>query len=368
MGMSAKDLQDVMQIGQIALECDDIVEMRRKVLRCLPSAFGIEKSNFWMCRQYPYPHVDLNDVVYNGIEDQFVCSYVQYYHKMDYYGRFVGTTRNVCSLSSPELCDEMKGEYYNDFLLPQNIHRQLTVYFRAHGQLFAIMGMYRSKSAPPFSSREQAKAQAMANYVSAGLEGAVLKQKARKVEDVIGAVCTDLPYNWLIVLDECLEPIYASNGALAAVSGIDGAVNETDTCPLLPEALRSKCREFSEAARRLTNPVREAVIRYGNAACGQGMTASIRSVKSSKDAELLFILVGDAKAKSSEALRKFGLSRREMEISTLICDGLKNEEIGEKLFISKYTVENHLRSIYRKMDVSNRTSLMSKVAFSRNLQ
>ncbi|MBU4425245.1 MAG: LuxR C-terminal-related transcriptional regulator, partial [Proteobacteria bacterium] len=28
-----------------------------------------------------------------------------------------------------------------------------------------------------------------------------------------------------------------------------------------------------------------------------------------------------------------------------------------KLFISKYTVENHLKSIYEKMDVKNRTEL-----------
>jgi len=81
---------------------------------------------------------------------------------------------------------------------------------------------------------------------------------------------------------------------------------------------------------------------------------------------LLFVVVGDARAKSSEALKKSGLSRREMEIAGLICDGLKNREIGEKLFISEYTVENHLRSIYQKMDVSNRTSLVNRITFARN--
>jgi DNA-binding NarL/FixJ family response regulator len=55
-----------------------------------------------------------------------------------------------------------------------------------------------------------------------------------------------------------------------------------------------------------------------------------------------------------------------MEIAGLICDGLKNREIGEKLFISEYTVENHLRSIYQKMDVSNRTSLVNRITFARN--
>ncbi len=365
--MASKDLQDIVEIGRIALECDGLVEIRREVLKCLKSAFGIEKSNFWMFRQYPYPHIDLNDVVYDDIEDEFITRYVRYYRKMDPYNRVIGANRSVCSLNSEELKGFTKGEYYNDFLSPQKIHHQLSVCLWAHGKLLAVLGMYRPKCSRPFSAREHSKAQAMAKYVSAGLERAILNQKVRKVEDVINAVCPDLPYNWVIVLDECLEPIYASGEALKALLGGEAqAAQETGAYFPLPEALRAKCREFSEAARKSTDPMSQAVITCDNGVCGQGISANIRSVRSSEDSRLLFIVVGDARAKSSEALKKSGLSRREMEIAGLICDGLKNREIGEKLFISEYTVENHLRSIYQKMDVSNRTSLVNRITFARN--
>jgi DNA-binding NarL/FixJ family response regulator len=62
-----------------------------------------------------------------------------------------------------------------------------------------------------------------------------------------------------------------------------------------------------------------------------------------------------------EQLKKLGLSRRESEVATLVCEGFENKQIGERLFISEYTVQNHLKSIYEKLDVKNRTSLARKV-------
>ena len=54
---------------------------------------------------------------------------------------------------------------------------------------------------------------------------------------------------------------------------------------------------------------------------------------------------------------QYGLSQRQAEIACLLSKGLTNKEIGSKLFISRYTVENHLKAIYEKMNVKNRTEL-----------
>ena len=48
------------------------------------------------------------------------------------------------------------------------------------------------------------------------------------------------------------------------------------------------------------------------------------------------------------------LTPREMEVLTLIEDGLTNADIGEILFIEVGTVKNHVHNILRKLDVSNR--------------
>jgi DNA-binding NarL/FixJ family response regulator len=49
------------------------------------------------------------------------------------------------------------------------------------------------------------------------------------------------------------------------------------------------------------------------------------------------------------------LSERENEILRLVADGLSNREIAEQLFLSHYTVESHVKRVYRKLAVSSRT-------------
>ncbi len=52
------------------------------------------------------------------------------------------------------------------------------------------------------------------------------------------------------------------------------------------------------------------------------------------------------------------LSNREREIVKLICQGLTNKQIGEQLFLSHKTVDNHRTSIMRKLDIHNIVGLV----------
>lgn len=48
------------------------------------------------------------------------------------------------------------------------------------------------------------------------------------------------------------------------------------------------------------------------------------------------------------------LSRRELEVLTLVAQGLNNRAIAEQLFISENTVKNHVRNIHEKLQVHSR--------------
>ena len=48
------------------------------------------------------------------------------------------------------------------------------------------------------------------------------------------------------------------------------------------------------------------------------------------------------------------LSRREVEVISMVAIGCTNEEIAEKLFISHNTVKTHIYNIFKKIDVPNR--------------
>ena len=48
------------------------------------------------------------------------------------------------------------------------------------------------------------------------------------------------------------------------------------------------------------------------------------------------------------------LTEREDEILRLVADGMSNREIAEQLHLSRYTIESHVKRIYRKLAVSSR--------------
>ena len=54
-----------------------------------------------------------------------------------------------------------------------------------------------------------------------------------------------------------------------------------------------------------------------------------------------------------------GLSAREMVIIGLVADGLTNQEIAEKLTISKRTVDNHVSNMFTKTGSKNRVALLN---------
>lgn len=60
----------------------------------------------------------------------------------------------------------------------------------------------------------------------------------------------------------------------------------------------------------------------------------------------------------------FRLSKREIELAKCVSMGLTNEQIADKLFISKYTVHHHLQNIFEKTGVDSRTSLAKLVYIS----
>jgi ATP/maltotriose-dependent transcriptional regulator MalT len=54
------------------------------------------------------------------------------------------------------------------------------------------------------------------------------------------------------------------------------------------------------------------------------------------------------------------LSERELEIITLVGEGLKNDQIAEKIFLSVNTVKWHLRRAYEKLGVRSRTEALAE--------
>jgi DNA-binding NarL/FixJ family response regulator len=53
------------------------------------------------------------------------------------------------------------------------------------------------------------------------------------------------------------------------------------------------------------------------------------------------------------------LSERELEVLGLIAQGLSNHDIGERLFVSPFTVKRHVANILTKLDLPSRAAAAS---------
>jgi DNA-binding CsgD family transcriptional regulator len=58
--------------------------------------------------------------------------------------------------------------------------------------------------------------------------------------------------------------------------------------------------------------------------------------------------------------RAYALSRREREIVAALVAGLDTRAITQRLFISRYTVQDHLKSVFRKTGVRSRRALLAR--------
>ncbi len=58
---------------------------------------------------------------------------------------------------------------------------------------------------------------------------------------------------------------------------------------------------------------------------------------------------------NEDEVRRLNLSKRELEVLQLMADGLSNQEIAERLFVSLNTIKTHSAQIFEKMEVKRRT-------------
>jgi DNA-binding CsgD family transcriptional regulator len=63
------------------------------------------------------------------------------------------------------------------------------------------------------------------------------------------------------------------------------------------------------------------------------------------------------------SMSAYGLSPREEELVKLVVRGLSTMRISRTLFISEYTVQNHLRSVFEKVGVRSRGELVKRLFF-----
>jgi DNA-binding NarL/FixJ family response regulator len=104
------------------------------------------------------------------------------------------------------------------------------------------------------------------------------------------------------------------------------------------------CLPRRAAAQRLVEAVR-ALARH-EAALDSAVTS-----------QLVSYLTGDPTQTTEEGRLLDRLTERQRDVAELVAQGLSNEEIADRLFLSPATIKSHLAAVMRRLDVRTRTQL-----------
>lgn len=68
---------------------------------------------------------------------------------------------------------------------------------------------------------------------------------------------------------------------------------------------------------------------------------------------------------ADSALGALGLTAREQDVTRLVLAGRSTSEIATELFISAYTVQDHLKSVFDKAGLRSRRALVASLTYVR---
>jgi DNA-binding NarL/FixJ family response regulator len=204
--------------------------------------------------------------------------------------------------------------------------------------------MYREGGAPEFSGREV--------DLMASLNGGCLDLRRARLQQDLESDAGDGDPGLLLLDDhDGVEMADAAAGAW-----LDELRARRRRLPLVVTAVARRAREIASGdsdlaatARARTRDgrwvfVRGSVVRNGTAA---RTAITLEPARAPELGELL-----------AEA---YGLTRRERRVSELVAQGLPNAAIAAQLYLSTYTVQDHLKAIFEKLDVSNRGQLVARL-------
>ncbi|WP_138378909.1 helix-turn-helix transcriptional regulator [Luteithermobacter gelatinilyticus] len=254
-----------------------------------------------------------------------------------------------------------RGQYYNEFLRPNSIHQVLALGIPTplDSSMIYIIGLHRYCHRP-FTETDARKISLLGPSLYMAFHNLHLKERLDDQTMIVSAIGTEPTEQGLVILNENDEVIFANpagrthleHNHLKPAIG----VQETQKGRIIPgEPLRDMLRRHQEKEALIPNRRAKTHLEIGD------ITIEVETLRPPTNPGARRLLLRTCKkapaAVAASAIDRFGLSKRETDIASLVVMGATNTAISETLCISVRTVENHLRSIYQKVGVRNRTSL-----------
>ena len=218
-----------------------------------------------------------------------------------------------------------------------------SVYFGDSGMWCGYV-MYRERGAPDFAERE-------VDLIASLNGGRADLQRVRLRQDLSSDVGDGDP--GLLLLDD-RDGVEMANAAAAV--WLDELRARRRRVPVVVSAVAQRAREIASGDSDLAATAR------ARTASGRWITVRGWVLQNGSEARTAIALELARGPELAEFVAEaYGLTARERRVSELVAQGLPNAAIAARLYLSPYTVQDHLKAIFEKLDVSSRGQLVARL-------
>ncbi len=368
--LQRQDLNDIFDLNEIALGCESIADLQQQTLMQIQKMVSADSSVFFDVNRSSigWRFVDGASL---GVPEEAPKTWCDQYQTADpFVFRLLGLlqSKNGWLLTSNNTVnheDYVRTDFYRDFLRPQSIYHMMVIGLKNGSDPIGLIGLHRSKKSRAFSAKDAAKVEAFVPYLSSVAQKIKLTEMLTERHEIISTLTDKLYNKGVITLNNDFAPVYINENAQKTLKisthlGLKSINTNTD---ILPAQIYQCCKDIKKNFNLSQDAQNNQSINFTIEQGTEHVTGYIYAYEAGSRG-LRFMVCFDDKpsiANSQNFFSKFNLTRREIDITHLVSTGMTNHEIANDLCISVRTVQNHLRSIYDKVQVHNRTSLVSRL-------
>lgn len=236
---------------------------------------------------------------------------------------------------------------YRDFLLPLlSLGHELRAVFRSAGATWGAIGLYRSTGSRGFTTAEIDAIAAVTTMIADGIRTALIVAPVTTAQ-LYGAG----PAVLVLGPDDRLRLI--TPAAEDRVDALGGTIHGALPMPLLSLAAATRAASKNAAPAPAATRIRTP---------DGWISARAAPVTSSAEVVISLDQAGPREIVPMIAAG-YGLTNREQDVTRLVLIGADNATIASRLYLSPYTVQDHLKSIFTKVGVTNRRQLTATIFF-----
>ncbi len=359
--LSSNNISDINNIAIKASKATCMDTLRRQTTHLVHNAFKSTSTIFWLINDKG----SMVDPMMEEIQNQFVLPYKSYFfhqNPFDPANLTIGKKPSIAMEQLIGLNDFHKTEYYNDFLKPQKIRRQMAIYIRQGGKLQGVIGMHRS-SLKSFKKKFLFMGDMISNQLTAAFEKISLLREINKTQDLFKMINENRTIG-IILLDEAYKCIFSNTRADQICMQLSKRYVPADSLVsekcLIPETIIKECRGHTIAPLFFKERVLQVNLWESYRVKYQSLD---KNVPGNNKALFMITLEDDQSVVNINRdllKQKYKLTRRELEVSSYVFKGFTNLQIARVLFISEGTVKNHLKHIFFKTKSTNRTHFIHR--------